>query len=161
MPATRAAVAWPIAIVVVLAATVAGNIVVYVLAGRGTGDLVEPDYYARAVAWDSTQADRAASAALGWRADASLARATGGGAAFRLRLWDRAGRPVPGATVSVEGIHNLDPLRRVRGTFVTGPDGTARAHLPFDRAGLWELRVTARRGAARFFDDLRVECRPS
>lgn len=151
---------WPIAIGGVLAVTVGANIVVYMLASAPGTDVVERDYYARAVAWDSIATARDASEALGWHADAAL-HGTARGAALTLTLRDGHGAPIPGARVEVEGIHNLDADHPVQARLVTGPDGRADVALAAARPGVWELRIVAERSGARFIDDLRVERTPS
>ena len=75
----NAAHRWPVGLGLVLALTIAGNVVVYRLATRRDARAIEPDYYRKAVAWDSTQAVAARSRALGWRLEATL----GGAAAAR------------------------------------------------------------------------------
>ena len=63
----KSGAAWPWAIAAVLGLTVVANIMLWRAANApGTNDL-EPDYYRRAIAWDSTQAARVRSARLGWR----------------------------------------------------------------------------------------------
>lgn len=149
---------WPAALVAVLAITVLANVVIFRLANDPVGLSVEPDAYARAVAWDSTAAERDASGALGWSAVARL-DAVPGGARVVVELRDRAGAPVRGARVRVEAIHN-DLARRFEGALpaaASGPDGAYAAVLPLPHAGLWELRLHAAQGDARFVTSLRAE----
>ena len=51
----------------VLALTVAGNLWVMRIANADPSFSVEPDYYRKAVDWDSTMAQRARNEALGWQ----------------------------------------------------------------------------------------------
>ena len=146
----KSGAAWPWAIAAVLGLTVVANIMLWRAANApGTNDL-EPDYYRRAIAWDSTQAARVRSARLGWSARASLARATSGGERLEVALVTPEGQPVTGAAVQVEGVHNLDPGHPEHWTLVEQQDGgyALPVHLP--HAGRWELRVTAARGDERF-----------
>ena len=57
---------WPIAIAGVLGGTVAANAFILVEANRGNV-AIEPDYYRKAVAWDSTLAQAGRNAQLAWR----------------------------------------------------------------------------------------------
>ena len=47
---------WPWAIGAVLLITVAANLALFHVAGSDPSFVIEPDYYAKAVAWDSTMA---------------------------------------------------------------------------------------------------------
>jgi len=151
---------WPAAMIAVLALTVLANVAVLRLAHDPDAAIVEPDAYPKAVAWDSTAARRDASDALGWRATATIDPIAGTGAAaravVRVHIVDRAGRPVDGARVMVEAIHNRE-RRRPFATLSGCGDGAYDASLPLPRAGLWELRVNAERGDERFTTSLRTD----
>jgi nitrogen fixation protein FixH len=154
--------AWPIAVVAVLAITVAANVAVFWVAGDPDAAAVEPDYYAKALRWDSTLVAREASDGLGWRADVALARTDGGdgGAAVIVRLRDAAGAPLEDAAVRVEAIHNRHAAHPVRMTLAPAPllgRGAYAARAPLDARGMWEIRLAARRGADVFVDDVRRE----
>jgi nitrogen fixation protein FixH len=146
---------WPIAVGGVLFVTVAANVVMLVLAGDPHASAVEPDYYAKALAFDSTRAEEVRSAALSWTAAATVERNKG----VRVRLLDRAGAPVDGASVDVVAIHNLAPDHRPEATLHGEGDGWYAATMPLPQAGSWELRLRAVRGADRFEADLREEAR--
>ncbi len=155
---------WPWLLVIGMSGIVGVNTVMLFVAGSDrNGSVVEPDYYRKAVAWDSTMALARASAALGWRAEVALvahAEATGGDSAV-LRLVDRDGAAVRGATVRAVMIHNADaathvdvPLRETAaGTYV---GAAALAH-----TGLWEVRVDAVREREYFVATMHSELRPA
>ena len=145
----------PIAIVTVLALTVAANAFLIWAANERDASVVEPDYYRKAVAWDSTRALESRSAALGWSAVAGIGAPEGGAARVEIALADRAGAPLTGAHVRLEAIHNLEASRPVTGALPEVRPGVYAAALPFHRAGLWELRVDAERGADHFVASLR------
>ena len=147
---------WPIAIAVVLAITVGANVLLLRIATEPNAYATEPDYYRKAVAWDSTAAAERASEATGWRCDADLVR-RGRALELHLRLVDAAGAPVAGAAVHVTAIHNLAAATPSELTATPGDAGTYVATLPVAREGLWELRLAATRGGARFRADLRRE----
>lgn len=156
----RAARLWPLGVAAVLAATVAGYALLYRAATGRDAAVVEPDYYRRAVAWDSVMAAERHGAELGWRLEAEVGPLTPQGAVLRARLLDRAGAPLEGATVRVKAIHNLDAAHPVAGGLEPGPDGTYAARLPLRHAGLWELRFEVTRGTERFGTTLRREAVP-
>lgn len=153
----RAAALWPAAVVGALVVTVGANIAIFVLANDGDRAAVEPHYYERAVAWDSTMAEEARSAATGWEATVTLspAGASRDGAVLRVRLVDRESRPVDGAIVRVEAIHNLDEGRRVSAVLGPRGNGAYEDRVPLERRGLWELRLRADRGSEHYEADLR------
>jgi len=148
---------WPLAIVGVLAVTVAANVLLFAAANAPGTAVAERDYYRRALDWDRTQAERARSAALGWRAAAVFRGAAPGRARLEMRLADTTGAPVVGAAVELEGVHNLaaDAPRRWRLAEAEPGLYTTEVDLPF--AGRWELDVTATRGADRFVSVLHAE----
>lgn len=151
----KPAAMWPLAVVAVLAITVGANLWLIWEARDPNGAVIEPDYYRKAVAWDSLAARQARSDALRWTADASLGPTDGARAHVRATLADSLGAPVAGATVTLEAIHNLDGARRARADLAeTGP-GVYEADAPLDRAGMWELRLVALHAGAVFQSSLR------
>jgi hypothetical protein len=161
---------WPIAIVGVLAVTVVANVAILQVASEPDHFTMEPEAYAKAVAWDSILEVRAASAALGWHATGRVVAVEGVPARARVivTLCDRGGRPVEGALVRVEAIHNRQ-ARRLRATLpasagaggAAGAAGEYAATLPLSRPGLWELRVDAERAGERFVTSLRADLEPA
>ncbi len=147
---------WPLAIIAALALTVAANLLVLRLAGDDSAVAVEPDYYAKAVAWDSTQAARRASDALGWSADVALEPAGGREADVRVHLRDRDGAPIEGALVRFEAIHNRLVTHPVRAELTEdAAAGMYRARVVLAKYGMWQFRIAARRGEDRFELDVR------
>ncbi len=160
---------WPIAIVAVLIVTVAANAVLLYEASDREAAAVEPDYYRRALAWDSTLAQERRNASLGWRLAAELGTPGPEGTPLLVRLADMRGFPVARAEVTVEAIHNRAATQPVRATLrpveqgaegahgAEGADGAYAAALPLAHRGLWELRFVVRRGGERFTASLRRE----
>jgi nitrogen fixation protein FixH len=146
---------WPIAIVGVLAITVGANVWLLWEARDPNGAVIEPDYYRKAVAWDSLAARQARSDDLRWTADAALGASRGGRAHVRATLADSLGAPVAGARVELEAVHNLDGARHVRSELAESAPGVYEADAALDRAGMWELRLTATRGGDVFLASLR------
>ena len=158
---TTAGRMWPAALVAVLAVTVLANVAILRVASDPDAAAIEPDAYAKAVAWDSTAAARDASRALGWEATARLVPA-GDRVRVVVTLTDRDGLPVVGARVRVEAIHNGLARRESAdlpavATGAAADAGAYAALLPLSRPGLWELRVDAVRGDGRFVTSLRAE----
>ena len=159
---------WPLLITLALLFTVGVNVVM-LFAARGdpNGTVVEPDYYRKAVEWDRTMARRAASDALGWTATATLGARTDSASAdagntdaareVRVTLRDSTGTAIAAADVRVTLIHNTEASRLIEGTLTAQPNGDYTIAMRAPHAGLWEVRVTARRGAERFLATLHAE----
>ncbi len=145
---------WPIGITLVLAATVALNVIVLRIATEPNAYATEPDYYRKAVTWDSTARAERASEATGWTCDAQIVRSRAG-LELRLQLVDAEGGPIDGARVHVTAIHNLAASQPSEILPIDAGAGTYVAKFPGAHAGLWELRITAAHGADRFVADLR------
>jgi hypothetical protein len=156
----KAAKLWPLAVAGVLAVTVGANVAVLIAAQDGGA--IEPDYYRKAVRWDSTLAERRRSEALGWRLETTLgALDRQGRAVLRARLVDGDGSPIAGATVTAAATHNLDPLRPIVGTLAADGASGYRGELGLARRGLWQVRIQAVRGGQRFEADARLDCAPA
>lgn len=165
---------WPVLITLALAFTVGVNVVMLLAAGSDpNGTVVEPDYYRKAVEWDRTMERRAASAALGWTATATLGAidvtaqappATGASVAagdgtrvLTVDLRDASGAAITDAEVSATLIHNREAATPIALTLRAAGGGRYVVDGALVHAGQWELRVVARRGDARFETSLRVE----
>lgn len=155
----RAEKIWPWAIGGVLALTVGLNIVVMKLADEDNAAVVEPDYYNKAVMWDSTRAVADRSVALGWTVRTTAgAVAPDGSARVTLQVTDRDGHVVDGATGHVVAISNLSAGRPLSGTFVAGnTPGEYAATLPLTHGGLWEFRLDLARGSDYFVSSVRQD----
>lgn len=148
---------WPIGIATVLLVSAGSNVWVMTIARNDPAFGVEPDYYQKAVRWDSTMAQSRANAALGWTASATLTPGDDAGTLrLDLRVRDRTGASIDGAAVTVEAMHNARSARRYEIALVPDDSGYA-GRVAADRPGEWELRVAARRGADRFTEVLRVQ----
>lgn len=152
----KPATLWPLAVIGALAVTVVANLGILVAANDSGHAVVEPDYYRKAVAWDSTMAQEARDDSLGWSVQAEFEPAEGG-ARLRAHVADRHGAPVSGAHVSVAGIHNLDAGHPIVGALSETAPGEYEALLPFRRTGLWELRFRVENHGGSFTADLRRE----
>jgi len=151
----KPAAMWPAAVVAVLAITVGANVWLAWKAREPNGAVLEPDYYRKAVAWDSLAALQGRSDALRWSADAAIGAAAGGRAHLRATLADSLGAPVTGASVTLEAVHNLAAATPVHASLAETAPGTYEADAALGRPGLWELRLAATRGEDRFLVRLR------
>lgn len=146
---------WPVGLTAVLAVTVLANIGVFLLAARHGGAEAVPDYYRRAVAWDSAVADGARSRALHWTLDADLSAPGAPGGVLTLALRDASGAPITGARVRVTGF----PVARADQSFdVTLADvggGRYALAVPVRHPEWHALEVTVRRGSDRYIQSLR------
>lgn len=156
----KPAAAWPLALAGVLALTVVANVALLAAANAPGAARVEPDYYRRALAWDSTQAERARSAALGWRAEAAFTAGGGRGLALDVSLLDADRRPVAGAELEALAIHNLEPGPPARWRLEEITPGAYRARVRPGRAGRWELRLRATRAGDVFTSVLHADLAP-
>ncbi len=146
---------WPIAVVVTLALVVGLNVLVLFAANDRDAAVVEPDYYRRAVAWDSTLAASAREQRLGWSLDLEVGSLEPGGVPVRARLLDRDGRPLGDARIEVVAIHNRYAAHEVHGALAPDDDGGYRGTLALPRAGLWELRFAVRHGNVQWHESVR------
>ncbi len=148
---------WPVAVVAILTATVGLNIWVYRVANDDPSFAVEPDYYQKAVDWDSTLAQRRQNLVLGWhlspRLDAFTPR---DGALLRVTLTDAGGVPIRDATVRVAAFFNARANDIIDSTLARDSAGYT-VRLPVKYGGVWELQFDVHRGAQRFTATSRVE----
>lgn len=148
---------WPIAIVTILGITVAANIWGAVLAGDDPSFAVEPDYYHKAVNWDSTLAQSRENERLGWRIATTLgAFDVKAGAHLSVTLVDSTGAPIADAVVHVAALYNARADQIFQAT-LSSTGGTYAAMLPVAHAGEWELRFEVLRGGRKFTSTSRVE----
>lgn len=142
---------WPVSIAGVLALTVVANgFLLYEATKPGT-EAVEPDYYRKAVNWDSAMAQARRNVVLAWRVEGRLDSA----GRLTLSLTDAAGRPLEDAHVAVEGFALAQAARLYHATLDLDPDGRYEGTVPSPQRGLHEVRVTVTRGADRFTAVLR------
>ena len=155
---------WPIAVAAILGATVVANLAVMRIANSDPSFAIEPDYYAKAIAFDSTAAASRRSAGLHWMATAAT-NATKGAVAVRavavrtleVTLTDSLGQPITGARVTAEALFVGRANRVLSATLTESTPGHYEAPAAAMQRGQWEVRVTAIRGDAHFVTRLRTE----
>ena len=143
---------WPVVIVSILCLHAAGMVGVILVATRDPSFAVEPNHYQKALAWDAFAARAHASQALGWKASArSEGTADANGTReLDLRIVDRDGQAVTGATTAVLAFPHARGEQRSRIDLRESSPGNYRARAPMGREGIWELRLSARRGSDFF-----------
>jgi nitrogen fixation protein FixH len=147
---------WPVGVATILAATVGVNIWVAVIAGDDPSFSVEPDYYRKAVQWDSTMAQARENERLGWRVEPRISPIGRSVSTLSVTLTDGTGLPIRNAKIDVTAFFNAraDSVVRVE-LHDTGSSYDAR--LPIHHAGEWELRFDVHRGGQRFTNTTRVD----
>jgi hypothetical protein len=148
---------WPLALAAVLVLAAAGNGVAIWLAYRDGAPAVEPDYYRRALAWDSSVAAAARGRALGWRLAVTLA-APAPRSALEVAVRDSAGAAVAGAVVRAEGFAVARAAVVIDTVLAEAGPGRYLGALSVARAEWHEFRFTVGRGEDRFV--ARVRCLP-
>lgn len=158
----KAGMAWPIGITTILATTIAANIWVMRIANNDPAFAIEPDYYRKAVQFDSTMADERRALALGWGVSTSLGLVDASGhAVLTVALRDSTAAPLTGAQVSVMARFNARANDTVAVVLREESAGAYRATLPIAHAGEWEVRIDATRGSARYTQHVRVTAVPT
>lgn len=150
---------WPIGITALLATTVAANIWVAVIASNDPSFAIEPDYYRKAVAWDSTLEQARRNAQTGWRIAPRLGRITERGESrLTATLTDSGGAPISGATIRVAAIAVARASRVVEATLAASSvAGEYDVTLDAPTPGQYELRFDVTAGSVHFTDIARVE----
>ena len=147
---------WPLGITMVLTLFVAVNLYLMRLAGADPSFAVEPDYYQKAVKFDSTISVERASAALGWVASSALTRGDSG-TTLTVTLANAYGAPIAGATVSASARFIARANDVLTATLREVAPGRYQAPIAVKHAGQWEIRVDASRNTERFFASTRAE----
>lgn len=148
---------WPWFVVVLLVGTAGAQGVLLYAATHDRAFAIEPDYYTKAVAWDSAMSRARENVTLAWTARAELVRTATGDATLHITLRDSLGAPVRGAAVRVVALHNLEAARPTSASLTERDSGAYVATLPSARPGLWELRIDAHSAGHRFTPVLRAE----
>lgn len=148
---------WPIGITIILGATVAANLWVMRVANDDPSFAIEPDYYRKAVQFDSTMAQERANLSLGWAARSTIAPiAPDEATELAVALLDAQAAPLSGARVAVMARFNARANDTLTAVLTEAAPGHYRTTLPIRHPGEWEVRVDASKGGARFSTSSRV-----
>ena len=151
---------WPIGITTVLATTVAANLWVMRIANDDPSFAIEPDYYQKAVAWDSTLAQERQDSILGWRIKPTIGIvAATGKTQISAILTDSLGTPISGAMVKLSALPVARASEVHETTLTAAGAGEYTGQLDAQRQGQWELRFDVRAGSTHFTEVARVEAK--
>jgi hypothetical protein len=137
---------WPLIVIGLLVVQALGMAVMVTIAVADPSAAVEPDYYEKAVAWDSAAAAQAAAAKLGWKAQVSAGPLSGADRELHIALVGGDGNGIDEARVHVEMFHQARSGDRLQADLRGMGAGGYVTRLPILRPGLWEVRVAIRRG---------------
>lgn len=122
----------------------------------------EPDYYQKGVDWDTSQAQKRRSDALGWHSELHAGSAAeAGGALLRVQLSDKLGLPLAGARLRAVAFHNARASQAFDLRFEETAPGSYEAALGGARGGLWELRLSATLRGDSYERVFRVDLEPA
>lgn len=153
----KAGMGWPIGIIAILGASVAANIVMMRIANNDPSFAVEPDYYRKAVFYDSTMAQTHRNLDLGWNVQTSAdSIVQGKPTRLRVVLRDERARPVLGAVVQATVLFNARANDLTTATLTDEGTGVYSATLPINAPGVWEVRVNATRDTSHFTSSTRL-----
>lgn len=150
---------WPTIIVALLGGNLALGFVLIRVANADPHFAVEPDYYRRAVQWDSTRAQAARNVALGWTWTPSLGAVRADSVPMMLAIAGPDGASIDSALVTVEARAIAHASEVITDTLVAQGGGWYGAALPIRRTGLWEFRIRAARGDTVATTELRLDAR--
>lgn len=141
---------WPVGLAALLVGSAAANLALVFITARDASFAVEPNYYAKALAWDERMAEQSRSDALGWSVALRVEPAgSEGRMRVTARLVDKSKTSVEGARVEVEAFHNARARRILRAAFAPAGE-TYATEMAIDKPGLWEFRLRATRAADTF-----------
>lgn len=148
---------WPIGIVAILAASVAGNVAFMRAANNDPSFAIEPEYYQKAVAYDTIMSEAKLSAALGWSAITSLELGSSGQGMLQTQLKGPSGESVDADSVIAQAffIARANNVVKVRLTGSGDGSGVYRALIPVLHMGQWEIRVDAFRNQEHYISTVR------
>jgi len=142
-----AAIVWPGLVIALLAMQVLMCMIAVSFATSDPSHAIEPDYYKKSLNWDQSQAQKRAMTALGWSvAIRQQAKRPTGERVLRFSPHDKSGAAILGATVTAEYFHHARANQRDTLSTTATPDGEYEAAIRMDRVGMWEFRITVRRG---------------
>lgn len=146
---------WPGIVVGLLVGQLTASFIAAALALGDPAQVVEPDYYGKALRWEQTQAELRNSEQLGWAAVWEIAPAADlvGQREATLRLNDAAGQSITDATVEVFFYHHAVSGDRKAHLLPHVDGGAYAAVLPMRRDGTWQMNLRVTRDATVFVNE--------
>ncbi len=143
---------WPGGILLILGGGVTMNIVMVIMAVSNPSWALEDNYYEKALRWDEKLKQDKENAALGWKPELRLTLVDKSTmtAEFCAVLKDKKGNAVTKAKVGLSAFANIRAADRQRPALREKKPGVYCGSLKLKRLGLWEFRLVALRGKARF-----------
>ncbi|HEY2410078.1 MAG TPA: FixH family protein [Polyangiaceae bacterium] len=159
----RSGLSWAWAPVILLGSMVSGLLFMMHIALDDPTFAVESNYYAKAVAWDGTQAQLAENRRLGFRLSLPerVTAARDGSVELRLTLRDAHGEPVSGALLTSDAFANAHAAEISALSWQELEPGSYAARVSARHLGVWVFRTVVTRGADRFTSTLRAEIVPA
>jgi nitrogen fixation protein FixH len=143
-------VLWPAVIAGALLLHVAAMMAMVAVATSDDSYAVEPDYYAKALAWDERRAQDRTNAELGWSLEFVVEPAAqGADPILRATLTNAGGAPITDASVAVEAFSNIRRDEILTAALAASGDGYETA-LPMRGSGRWEFRFEVTRDSDLF-----------
>ncbi|MFO0785992.1 MAG: FixH family protein [Phycisphaerales bacterium] len=124
---------------------------------------VEPDYYAKAIAYDDVIAQRSENSRLGWKTTPTLLQRAGqDNLELSVTVSDRDGAPLRGANIQVVLFPNLRAQDRqtLKLSEVATTPGSYSAPCRMIATGTWRIRTSIRRGDSVFTNERDVAVTP-
>jgi nitrogen fixation protein FixH len=124
------------------------------LATSDDSTAIEHNYGAKSLEWDQAMAAKRASESLGWITTIDVPQTPDlyGHRKLRIVLHDREGIAVDNATVQLRLFHHAHAshVQELALTPVPNDPGAYVADVTMRRGGLWEFRITAKRGSDEY-----------
>jgi hypothetical protein len=121
---------------------------------------IEDKYYDKAVSWNDKMAQDRTNARLDFKVNWSIKPTAAGKQDLRVRIVARDGTAITGAHVEVDAFAIARANQVVHGALAEVGDGEYHEELPLNRAGQWELALSARRAGQLFTEVTRRDLSP-
>jgi len=141
--------------IAIIVGLLVGNVLatgVLIAVAHSGGSHVLPQYYDRAIHYDDRIDQEARNRALAWQVRASIERGV-----VTVTVRDRAGVPLEGAAVKVEGVERARDARSIAGELAPTRAGEYRATV--GGRGWIDLTISIDRGGDRYVHQLALEAR--
>lgn len=154
---------WPVFVVALLLINIVIASFAIYYASTDKTFAVEPDYYRKAMNWDSYAAMRDASVKLGWRLTPRVEPAPDASRKprFVLEVKDQMGKPVSDVQFRGLAFHHARAADRLDLALANSGNGVYECEAALNRPGLWEVRLIASRGRDIFESVEQVEVPPT
>lgn len=136
-----------------LSVTVGLTTVALAVAGHPIG--AEPDYYAKAAAWDSHRAQVAVNDKLRWNVAPAIVAGADGNPKLQIEIRDKYAGLIDAESAELEAIPIVSADTREIGPMTRTETGRFERQLQARIPGQWEFRLTIRKGDLTYTDTFR------